>query len=79
MNIRQDLNSLILKCGGDINDGALANEVDLSEDLGFSSLHIVQLIMEIEQHFRISIDGDDIMNTDITKLSQLMGLIESKI
>ena len=74
MNILDELKSLIAT-----NLGVSENDVDetsnLAEDLGADSLDAVELIMEIEDHFNISIDEEDAQ--DLQTVQDIIDYIEN--
>lgn len=78
MNYREKLTEMIL-AGMKMNDGVteIAEDADLVYDLGYDSLSLVNLIVDIEETFNIEIDDDDLEN--IYKYGKLVSYITSKI
>lgn len=49
-------------------------QADLYLDLGMASVHALQLLTELEDHFNIQIPDDDFV--DATSISKLTGLVQ---
>lgn len=58
MNILDELKTLIATNLG-LEENDVNQDSNLAEDLGADSLDAVELIMEIEDHFNISINEED--------------------
>ena len=63
MNCKEKLTEMIL-AGMKMNDGVteIQDEADLVYDLGYDSLSLVNLIVDIEDTFNIEIDDDELEN-----------------
>ena len=62
------------------NDSVIINDkTTLIDDLGFDSIQLVSLIVEIECTFGIELDDEDLEIRKITKYGSLKQLIENKI
>ena len=83
MCVERKLKELIVLCRGNIPIDKIMPDSDLVFDFGFESLSFMQLIVEIEEEFKISIEGDDLLIEKISVFDDLMTLIkkyvESKI
>jgi acyl carrier protein len=54
-------------------------QADLYLDLGMASVHALQLLTELEEHFSIQIPDDDFVEaTSISKLTTLVQRLSSK-
>ncbi len=60
-----------------LNGDKVNNEARLQEDLGADSLDAVELIMNVEDEFEISITDEEA--TDIKTVGQLVKFVEGKI
>ena len=56
----------------------IENDTDIINDLGFDSISIIQLILEIESEFNIKFD-DSLKYEDIATLNDLEDYINTKI
>lgn len=79
MNKRDKLIELINRCN-DINvNSKIADNTDLIEDLGYSSLNLMELIVEIEMEFNIEIE-DEFLNIELlTKFDKLLEIVQMVI
>ncbi len=74
MDIQKELKSIIIAIArNEVTDESISNETVLTNDLGFDSVQIVSLIVEIESYFGIVIDDEDL---DLDKISVFGSLIE---
>lgn len=69
----EQLKRIIASCGKDIEIECIDTNVNLIDDLGFDSVGIVNLIIELECEFDIEIDDQYLV---LEKLSTYTGLIE---
>lgn len=78
MNCKEKLTEMIL-AGMKMNDGVteIQDEADLVYDLGYDSLSLVNLIVDIEDTFNIEIDDDELEN--VYKYGKLVNYVTSKI
>ena len=78
MNCKEKLTEMIL-AGMKMNDGVteIQDEADLVYDLGYDSLSLVNLIVDIEDTFNIEIDDDELEN--VYKYGKLVNHVTSKI
>ncbi len=51
-------------------------DMNLSEDLGFDSLGLVELIVELEDRFDIEIDESDLDPSQLKKVGQIYELVD---
>ena len=77
MNVTEELKVKIKeiiadKLGADIED--VQDETNLSDDLGMDSLDAVELIMEFEKEFDISISDDEAYNVRL--VSEIYTMLE---
>lgn len=54
-------------------------ELKLKEDLGFDSLNMVELIVELEDEFNIEFDESDLDPTKLLTVSQVYGVVEKYV
>lgn len=79
VNKRDILIELIKQCN-DINvDGEITDNTDLIEDLGYSSLDLMELIVEIEMEFDIEIPDEFLTTEYLTKVNKLMEIVQISI
>lgn len=79
MNKRDKLIELIKRCN-DINvNGEITDNTDLIEDLGYSSLELMELIVEIEMEFDIEIPDEFLTIEYLTKVNKLMEMVQISI
>lgn len=63
----------------EISISDIKSETILTTDLGFDSVKIIELIVEIETAFDIEIDDDDLDIEKLTIFGKLNNLVKSKI
>ena len=79
-NIPNELKETLLRLTVTINAPTEINiETDLINDLQFDSVLIVQMVVEIEDHFDIIFDDEDMDIDIITSFKCLCELIEEKV
>lgn len=59
--------------------GTLSDETNISSDLGFDSVALIELIVEIENEFDIEIDENDIDVNNLVVIGKLISMIEERI
>lgn len=77
MNFEQKLKNIIANIS--MYDIEINENTILTTDLGFDSVHIIELIVEIENEFNIEIDNDDLDIDNITVYGRLYNMIREKI
>ena len=55
---------------------AISADMKLSEDLGFDSLSLVELIVDLEDRFDIEIDESDLDPSQLKTVGQIYSLID---
>lgn len=76
-DIRETLKEIILEVTG-CDEELITAEASLSEDLGCDSLDIVEIIMEIEERFKLEIDEEDIVEK-VTRFEELTQYVSDKV
>ncbi len=56
--------------------GRVEDHMDLIDDLGFDSINMLQLIIELEEQFDISISDDDLDIDNFKNIKSITALIE---
>lgn len=80
MNIERKLKALIVDITTKkVDNNLIDKNTDLINDLGFDSIEIIELIVEIENEFKIEIADDDINMNILTTYSELLSMIERKL
>lgn len=76
MNLLNDLRAIFDKSG--IKRGAQATlDMDIQKDLNIDSVDIVGIVMEMEKHFDIHIEDDEI--EPVKTVAELIAIIDSKL
>lgn len=79
-NIDQKLKSIIIQNSRKvISESDIDDNSNLTTDFGFDSVNVVQMIVDLETEFDISMDDEDIDLDVLTKYKPLKGLILKKI
>ncbi|HKM02301.1 MAG TPA: phosphopantetheine-binding protein, partial [Sedimentibacter sp.] len=63
IEMRDKLIELIKRCGNEMMEFDIDEETNLVEDLGYSSLNLIELIVELEMEFGIEIP-DEVLNIE---------------
>ena len=73
----------IIKCISNVADVEIKKNIiggyNLSEDLGFDSISIINLIVELEDEFDIEIDDNDLDFNKIAEFNYLCKIIKKQI
>lgn len=59
-------------------DVDVVDQTDILEDLGFDSINIMQLVVEVEEHFGIEFD-DTLEYDEIANVGKLIKYVEKKL
>lgn len=79
MSIEQKLKDIIANVATqDIDTSAISEKTILTNDLGFDSVQIIELIVALENEFSIEIDDDDLEIENLTTYRKLHEMIERK-
>ncbi len=79
MNIDQKLKEMIAKIATqNIRINNIDEKTILTSDLGYDSVQIIELIVELENEFNIEIDDDDLEIENLTVYGMLYEMIERK-
>ncbi|MEC1178644.1 phosphopantetheine-binding protein [Metasolibacillus meyeri] len=76
-NIENKVHQIISTLSNTENNSFTGNE-SLYNDLGFDSLKIVELIIELEQAFDISIDDEEIDFETLDSINNIINLITKR-
>lgn len=80
MNVENRIKDIIKKIANkEINVGDISIETVLSEDLGFDSVMLIELVVGLENEFSIEIDDDDLEIDNLDKYSNLIKMIIDKV
>lgn len=80
MNIREKIKELISEVATrEVDVSSITDQTILTSDLGFDSIQIISLIVELESCFGIEIENDDLDIEKLTVYSNLCEMIEGKI
>lgn len=63
----------------EICENDISNDSDLATNFGFDSVQIIEMIVDLETQFDITIDDEDIELDVLTKYGPLKQLISKKI
>ena len=79
MNVDQKLRELIAKVATqDVDIDSINEDTLLTNDLGYDSVQLIELIVELENDFDIEIDDDDLEIENLTVYSKLHEMMERK-
>lgn len=76
MDVEKKLKDIISECGIEVNKNLINYNTDFIKDLGFSSINIVQLVVEIEYAFDIEILDDDLQIENLSSYKNLIELLK---
>jgi acyl carrier protein len=79
MNIEKRLKELIAKIARqDVNPDSINEETILTKCLGYDSIQIIELIVELENEFNIEIEDDDLEIENLTVYGKLYDMVKRK-
>ncbi len=72
----EEIKRLLVECAH-VNDDEVTLEANLKKDLGIDSLYAVELTLELEEHYGISIDWEEMQ--EVYTVKDVVDLIEKKV
>ena len=80
MNVEQTLKELIVRVAmKDVDVNSINEKTILTNDLGYDSVQIIELIVELENEFNIEIEDDDLEIENLTIYRKLHEIVERKM
>jgi len=80
MNLNEKLKKIIAEVAlKEVNESIINDDTVLTSDLGYDSVQIIQLIVELESQFQIEIEDDDLDIDKLTIYRNLRDMIAAKI
>lgn len=79
LKIETILKEIIIKCGNGVIIDDKLSDFDLSDDLGFDSMSLIELVVEIESKFNIEIDDEFLVLDNLSSYRKLVDYIKSKV
>ena len=77
--IKNRIENVVKNCTSILYEDVNISDIsDLIEDLGFDSITVMQLVLELEKEFGITL-GDDFRYEDISNLNRLESYIKDKL
>lgn len=73
------LKEVIASCGENINIDDLNENTDLIRDFKFTSINIVQLVVQLENVFDIEIDDDNLSQEKLSSYRSLLEILKRKL
>lgn len=78
-NIESRLKKIIKLCNQNVDINSIGNKTNLVEDLGFDSISIIQLVVELENEFDIEIDDKYLLIESLSPFYSLIDIINHSI
>lgn len=72
----EEIKKLLVECAH-VDDDEVKPESNLKKDLGIDSLYAVELTLELEEHYGISIDWEEMQ--EVYTVKDVVDLIEKKV
>ncbi len=72
----EEIKRLLVECAH-VNEDEVTLEANLKKDLGIDSLYAVELTLELEEHYGISIDWEEMQ--EVYTVKDVVDLIEKKV
>jgi acyl carrier protein len=72
----EEIKRLLVECAH-VNEDEVTLEANLKKDLGIDSLYAVELTLELEEHYNISIDWEEMQ--EVYTVKDVVDLIEKKV
>lgn len=73
------LKKIISNCGYEIDASQINMKSDLVRDFDFTSINLIELVVEVESEFDIEFDDDDLVFSIITSYGELVKKVNDKI
>lgn len=72
----EEIKRLLVECAH-VNEDEVTLEANLKKDLGIDSLYAVELTLELEEHYGIAIDWEEMQ--EVYTVGDVVNLIERKV
>ncbi|MBQ9899909.1 MAG: acyl carrier protein [Acholeplasmatales bacterium] len=72
----EEIKRLLVECAH-VDDDEVTMEANLKKDLGIDSLYAVELTLELEEHYGITIDWEEMQ--EVYTVGDVVRLIEGKV
>ena len=79
MNVYEELKQLIRENFMISEEVSLSEDTELIQDLQMDSVSLMQLIVEVEEHFQISFEDVDLLAENFSRFGDFCRLIEETI
>lgn len=80
MNVEKELKDLVMKIvTKDGNVEKITSKTILTDDLGYDSVKVIELVVELESVFNIEIDDDDLEIENLIVYENLLNMIRKKM
>lgn len=78
-DVEKVLKDIINKCSDGVIVDDKLSDFNLSEDLGFDSIRLIELVVEIETKFNIEIDDEFFELDNLSSYTKLVNYINDKL
>ena len=72
----EEIKQLLIECAN-VNEDDIKMDAHLKKDLGIDSLYAVELTLQLEEHYGISIDWSEMQ--DVVFVKDVVELVEKKV
>ncbi len=79
MSIKAKLIDLILRCSDESLDVDIVDDTNLMIDLSYSSINLIELIVEIEGEFDIEIPDEDLNIERLSNFKELLNIVKDAV
>ena len=73
------LKEIIVLCGEAVDINKIDANTDLVKDFEFSSINIIQLVVEIESIFEVEIEDENLFLEKLSNYSNLVNILRTKL
>ncbi|GAA0133908.1 hypothetical protein YSY43_07480 [Paenibacillus sp. YSY-4.3] len=77
-DIESQVKSILFNLFSNSNPDDITNETDL-DDIGLDSLNAIQLIVQLEDAFGMSIDDDELLYENFNTIPKIVDVVKSKL
>lgn len=78
-DIKEKIKKVIADCVVDIEVDCIIDSTSLVDDLGFSSINLVQLVVDLENEFNIEISDENLTIEKLATFKDVVSIIDEEI
>lgn len=78
-DIKHTIRGIISKCGAGLEVDSITDDTNLVDDLNFSSINLIQLVVDLENEFKIVISDENLTVEKLSSLESLTSIVNQEL